>query len=382
MDFQATDNWRVTGRYMKTKEDILQAYGTTWAGNGSDQLPTPTLFVHPGSNYMLSATGVLNNSTSLELSWGRASNSLDYELQLENLFRATTGASGALPYLFPDAVQGDYVPWFQFRGGRTGNAGQYQTDRGLFTNKNITHDVLANLTKVAGPHALKAGFYYQNSFKPQSIFGALNANIIFNDDANNPFDTGYGYANAATGVFRDYSQTNKYAIPEWRYQNVEFYVQDNWKAGSKLTIDYGLRFYWLTPQWDETLQASNFLPDDFDASNAARLYRPVCLGAYPCSGNDRRGMDPRLVSQGVAPTHGEHRRRAVHRPADAGFRPLQRVVPGWPGDRGSAAGRPDFQDLPPRRHGLRPERQRRNDPPRRLGDLLRPAAGQHGVRND
>ena len=60
MDFQATNNWRVTGRYMKTKEDILQAYGTTWAGNGSDQLPTPTLFVHPGSNYMLSATGILN----------------------------------------------------------------------------------------------------------------------------------------------------------------------------------------------------------------------------------------------------------------------------------------------------------------------------------
>ena len=33
---------------MNNKEDILQAYGTTWAGNGSDQLPTPTLFVHPG----------------------------------------------------------------------------------------------------------------------------------------------------------------------------------------------------------------------------------------------------------------------------------------------------------------------------------------------
>ncbi|PYQ17787.1 MAG: hypothetical protein DMF79_16635, partial [Acidobacteria bacterium] len=34
LDFQATDKWRFTGRYMKTKEDILQAYGTTWAGNG------------------------------------------------------------------------------------------------------------------------------------------------------------------------------------------------------------------------------------------------------------------------------------------------------------------------------------------------------------
>ena len=57
LDYQATDNWRVTGRYMNTKEDIPQAYGTTWAGNGSDQLPTPVLFLHPGTNCMLSATG-------------------------------------------------------------------------------------------------------------------------------------------------------------------------------------------------------------------------------------------------------------------------------------------------------------------------------------
>src|SRR6185295_1742739 len=34
LDFQPSDKWRVTGRYMNTKEEILQAYGTTWAGNG------------------------------------------------------------------------------------------------------------------------------------------------------------------------------------------------------------------------------------------------------------------------------------------------------------------------------------------------------------
>jgi hypothetical protein len=285
MDFQATDNWRVTGRYMKTKEDILQAYGTTWAGNGSDQLPTPTLFVHPGSNYMLSATGVLNNSTSLELQWGRASNSLNYELQLDKLRRANAGLA-AFPYLFPDAVQGDYVPWFQFRGGRTGNSGQYQTDRGPFTNENITHDAIVNLTKVWGSHASKVGFYYQQSYKPQSIFASFNANVNFADDANNPFDTGHGYANAATGVFNTYTQANKFALPEWRYKNYEWYLQDNWKAGDRLTFDYGVRFYHLTPQWDTTLQASNFLPESFDRNQAVRLYRPAMVGGV------RVGQDP------------------------------------------------------------------------------------------
>jgi hypothetical protein len=300
VDFQATQNWRITGRYMNTKEDILQAYGTTWAGNGSDQLPTPTQFIHPGSNYMLSATGILSPSMSLEVSWGRAANSLNYALQQESLFRA--GGTAALPYLFPDAVQGNYVPDLQFRGGRTNNAGQYQTDRGPFTNENITHDVVANLTKVWGSHASKFGAYYQNSFKPQSIFASFNGRINFQDDGNNPFDTGYSYANAATGVFNTYTQASKFAIPEWTYKNIEFYAQDNWKAGNKLTIDYGARFYYLTPQWDRTLQASNFLPDEFNASAAAKLYRPVCIGAYPCSGTSRRAMDPTLLAGGVTPT--------------------------------------------------------------------------------
>ena len=301
MDFQPTDNWRITGRYMNNKEDILQAYGTTWAGNGSDQLPTPMLFVHPGSNYMLSATGILNGTTSLELSWGRAANSLNYELQQEQLFRANAGVS-ALPLLYPSAVQADYVPWFVFRGGRTGNAGQYQTDRGPFTNENITHDVLANLTKIWGAHSLKAGFYFQHSYKPQSIFASFNSQIDFQDNSSNPFDTGLSYANAATGVFNFYQQASKFALPEWNYKNIEWYVQDNWKPNDRVTLDYGVRFYALTPQWDTTLQASNFLPDEFNKSQAAKLYYPVCVGGAPGAGCQRRGMDPTLISAGTAPT--------------------------------------------------------------------------------
>ena len=301
MDFQPTDQWRVTGRYMKDKENILQAYGTTWAGNGSDQLPTPTLFKHPGSNYMLSATGILNSTTTVELSWGRAANSLNYELQLQKLFRSNAGVS-ALPLLFPSAVQADYVPYFVFRGGRTGNAGQYQTDRGPFTNKNITHDIVANMTKVFGAHSSKAGFYFQHSFKPQSLFAAFNSQIDFTDNANSPFDTGYSYANAAVGVFNVYTQASKFAIPEWNYKNFEWYVQDNWKPIGRVTLDYGVRFYYWTPQWDATLQASNFLPDKFDPSKAATLYTPVCVGGAPGAGCVRRGIDPALLSRGVAPT--------------------------------------------------------------------------------
>lgn len=315
LDFQPSDKWRFTGRYMQTKEDIIQPYGTTWAGNGSDQLPMEVLFLHPGKNWMLSATGILSTTMSLELSFGRASNSLNYEMQPEKLYRANSGLTG-FPYLYPEAVQADYVPYFQFRGGRTGNAGQYQTDRGPFTNENITYDTIANLTKIWGSHASKFGVYFQKSYKAQSNFSSFNAQVNFTDSSSNPYDTGFSYANAATGVFNSYTQADKFAYPEYVYKNFEFYGQDNWKVNSRLTVDYGVRFYYMTPQWDQTLQVGTFLPDQWNAANAPRLYSPACKGTSPCSGSNLIGVDPanpantvegRFIGRLVQPTTDQQR---------------------------------------------------------------------------
>jgi len=297
LDFQPSDRWHFTGRYMRNSDTQELPYGTTWAGAGSNNLDTiQTLFVHPGNNWMLSGTGILNDSTSLELSVGRAHNSLKYGVDNPDLRRAAAGLSG-MPLLYPTAVQEDYIPDMRFNGGRVGgNAGYYQTDRGPFVNENTTWDVIANLTKTWRSHVTKVGAYYQRSYKPQSPFASFNSNISFIDNVSNPYDTGFGYANAATGVFNTYTQASTYALPEWVYQNYEAFLQDNWKATRRLTLDYGVRFYYLTPQWDQTLAASNFLPDQYDPNNAARLYYPVCVnGSTTCSGADRRGMDRALV---------------------------------------------------------------------------------------
>ena len=96
---------------MNTKEDIVQAYGTTWAGNGSDQLPTPTLFLHPGSNYMLSATGILSPTTSLELQLGPRRQLAELRAAAGRAVPSSNpGLRRSCRCLFPDAVQGDYVP--------------------------------------------------------------------------------------------------------------------------------------------------------------------------------------------------------------------------------------------------------------------------------
>ena len=62
-------------------------------------------------------------------------------------------------------------------------------------------------------------------------------------------------------------------------------MQDNWKANSRLTLDYGVRFYYMTPQWDQTLQASTFLPDEYERRQRGRgSTTPVCIGALSLLG--------------------------------------------------------------------------------------------------
>src|SRR4029078_5729297 len=146
--------------------------------------------------------------------------------------------------------------------------------------------------KIIDKHALKVGLYFQRSWKDQTVFTNANGNINFIDAQQNPFDTGFGFANAAIGVYNSFNQASAYPTGKYRYNQLEFYVQDNWKMTQRLTLDYGMRFYYIQPQYDEALQTSTFLPSLFDRSKAVRLYRPV-FGTDPITGalNARVGFD-------------------------------------------------------------------------------------------
>ena len=228
--------------------------------------------MRPVYNVSVSATGVISPTLFAEVTFGTGHNSIYIHDSAGAFTRANLGVS-ALPLLYPDAVQQDLPPWFQL-SGRFGNQANFNSSQSPFTNFNTTYDFLGNLTKVWGRHTSKVGMYVQKSLKDQTSFTNHNGVINFNENTSNPFDTSFAPANAAIGVFNNYTQANAYSNGEYRYWNIEWFAQDNWKVNDRLTLDYGLRFYWVQPQHDEAGLTSNFIPELFDANQAVRLYRP------------------------------------------------------------------------------------------------------------
>ena len=229
-----------------------------------------------------------------------------------------TAGFGGIPYLFPDAnilepgtfshevmsrndspiFDGTRVhaaPEFSWGNRIPGGDEGPPNFLGPFSNfildtRNRTWN--GSVTKVAGSHTLKGGYFYFRSLQRRGqgdMMGAIN----FGNDTNNPLDTGFGFANAALGVFSSYGQQSRWGEGAYLAINHEFYVQDNWKVKSNVTLDYGVRFVYMKPQHDAYLKSSNFLPEKWQASQAPVLYVPGCAnGVYPCSGSNRQAMNP------------------------------------------------------------------------------------------
>jgi len=153
-----------------------------------------------------------------------------------------------------------------------------------------------NLSKIWGSHNLKAGFYLEYTTRNAARAAAFNGTFNFDNNTNNPLNTGNSFANALIGSINSYTEANGKLNGHARYKNIEWFMQDNWKINRRLTLDYGLRFYYIQPTISAGDNLSYFDPALYDASKQPRLIEPFCLNnANPCSANNganRRGRNP------------------------------------------------------------------------------------------
>jgi len=299
VDWNITERTHLATRYTNNKEERFLAYGSF--ASGLNFPLSPISFPRPGRNGALTLTHTFSPTLTNEFIFGPSSNFIDLRPADDNALAKTYNLN--IPKLFPSVGFG-YVPNFRF-GGIDNQTFPSIDFNGLpFINQNHTFNFIDNVSKIVGSHALKMGFYAQRSRKDQTVFARTDGDINFNNDPNNQFNTGHPYANALLGVYNSYVQASNFPKGLYRYWNIEGYIQDNWKATRRLTLDYGLRISYYEPQYDIRSQTGVFNPTQYDRAKTIRLYSPVCInGASTCaSGANRRAVDPALLVPGFTPT--------------------------------------------------------------------------------
>jgi len=286
VDYNIAPKWKFFFRWLQNKRDLLQSGGlntNNTIGVGAFHAASGT--ISGAGNLTTIITPTLTN----EFNYGNTRNWLPNEpASNSGYLRANTGVT--LPLLYPDADKlANLIPNMLF-GSEVSNAPNIFIGGMPYDNENPTQNITDNVAKVFAKHTLKLGLFIETSTKRQTATEVNNGRLNFNTDSSNPGDTGWDFSNMLLGNYQTFDQSNTYRKGLYYYRSFEWYVQDNWKVRSNLTLDFGMRFSILQPWYDKLDQISSFQTSAYDRKQAVTLYQPTLVNGVKSSLNPLTGQ--------------------------------------------------------------------------------------------
>jgi len=296
VDYQLNNNNRLYARWINNEDSqtapILPWPGLgTFACAGAINFPGGCTSKHPGWNLSTNVVSTITPTIVNEFSVGPSVTRTLTESVGGNLSLAKNGIN--LPLLY-EPTEGQAIPDMGFGGVPGVQFGWSYLGATPWYQANTTININDNLTWVWRKHTFKTGVFYQRSRKDQIAWGNVNGEFNFNQVAtagsNCPAGVtcGHPYASALLGEFDSFRQSSARPRGHFRYHQLEFYLQDTWKATSRLTLDYGVRFSWIPPQYDAKNQIAVFDPNSYDPADAVHITPggqiDTSLGGNPLNG--------------------------------------------------------------------------------------------------
>lgn len=129
------------------------------------------------------------------------------------------------------------------------------------------YQLVDNLSWVRGAHTFKTGFDIQvirlKTFATLAGRGSFTFNGVFTQDPQRRPGTGHPLADFLLGLPNN-ATTGTTVRNDERSRAFYFYLQDDWKVTSKLTLNLGIRYELLKPYFDKANRMANFILEPSD----------------------------------------------------------------------------------------------------------------------
>jgi len=252
-DWKPGPSDNVFGRYIYSNRtrQIPGAFGGIVDGTGTSAFGNQTIMTNAfvgGWTRVMSS----NKVNEFRISWSRSTSDA-----VQQSFGLTPPAAATIPGSVTNPVVAGGLPGITidgfFGGSGLGRIGSPDfLPKFQHTNQ---FEFLDSLSWLRGNHALKAGadiiWPMHNQFMDvPATRGSLRFRNAF---------TGNPMADYLLGYVSDLQLSNVFVV-EQRHSAQMFYVQDDWKVNSKLSLDLGLRYDFMTPALEASNNQTNFIP--------------------------------------------------------------------------------------------------------------------------
>jgi hypothetical protein len=171
-----------------------------------------------------------------------------------------------------------------------------------YAEHSTNNQVFADVTKVLGRNTVIVGFSFNHYAKTENNTTGTQGGFTFANDAafsNVPSNTNgganeaQGFANLLTGNANGgFSQLSRDPVTNIRGNLYEAYLQDNWKATPKLTLNIGVRYAYYGQPYDANGLLSNFDPATYSAAAAPTISTTglICFTGTCSQANSNAGQ--------------------------------------------------------------------------------------------
>lgn len=272
LDYKFNDKHSIFGRY--TQDHWSNPFPILFGAGlwGDDAFPVvESSWAQPSKQAAIKLTSNLTSTSVNEVQFSYSANRI----------RVTAGAGAdlnrqinqATPGYFADSdkVNGIDRPHPVFWGGIapfTSNRGSDLWTQAPFKNSLDIYSIRDDFSKVWGNHTMKMGFLFDKAAKNEDSGPNNEATQFWGACCAD--NSGNYLADLLTrGSQFGFNESNRQAVGNARYDNLEFYFGDTWKVKPNVTLELGARYSIFFEPYDAKNAISSFDPSRYNASRPA-----------------------------------------------------------------------------------------------------------------